>query len=469
MFFLLKTVMGLSATVFLTYTYYESFYPSLSSGLGALIALSALICLLVSAPKTKRKVYSIPFMVFPFFGVYVFTYNFFLFVSALILGIVIALSVRKRKNYTKILFTCDNRPIFLKHRIRRNRMSVFRNVFAVAIAAGLLLGFIFPTPTPPWMVRAFPIDFSQKATLGEDVIPLGDVSSIGWYDENSLLVASFYDIDDSLPSPGKEAGLMEGDIITKINGTTAKESDFIKNGADENEAVLAVKRLEDDGMLHDYAFTVTPIYSEIDKLYRIGITYYTSPTISASVQTLSFVYPSTGYFAATAHSSDNVYEDINSLKGVLFSSVANGRDEDGIIAVPAEIIGESVYTDTYGCYGVMALPEKESIPIAEKHEFSIGKATMLSAFEGNGVQEYEVYIMGTYRVDMRDVLFLIVTDERLIDAGGIARGMSGSPIIQNGRLIGALSNMDEGGYTAYATFSEDMAHSIYTNSDKLTP
>ena len=85
-------------------------------------------------------------------------------------------------------------------------------------------------------------------------MPLGTVSATAWYDENALLIDSFYDIDDTIPSPAKETGIRLGDAITHINGQRALLSDFIVKGADEKDVVLTVRRLSEDGKTAAYSF-----------------------------------------------------------------------------------------------------------------------------------------------------------------------------------------------------------------------
>lgn len=449
-----------------TFSYYYKFYTHSPLLLGILCLCAAVFSLCFTMPENKGVTAFLLSMFMPFITLYIFTYN-FIFASAMLIIAVISSILRKSTRYTKIIFTENNTPICINHTKKAGAFPFMRKVFTALVPVVFALGFVFYTPSPLWLVRAFPIDLSSEDTFTDSVIPSGQITSTAWYDDNALSIASFYDIDSEIPSPGYAAGLRAGDIVVKINNQRALTSDFITNGAGSEKATLTVKRRDENGLLAEHTFTVTPVYSQSEGKYLIGITYYSTAAISASVQTVSFSYPDTGYFAATAHSSDDLYEDMPALKGVLMKSAADGRDEDGIIALPKEIMGVTMFSDNYGCYGILDNPEGDAVPIAKKSEFRLGKATLLSSFEGDSVQKYEVYIIGTYRIDQRDVLFLIVTDPRIIAHGGIARGMSGSPIIQNGKLIGALSNMDEGGYTAYATFALDMAQSLYLNQDKL--
>lgn len=467
MYSFIKNLIAVSMAVIFTYAYYGHFYKNAPYLLAILCVFGAIIAFCFSAPKTKSKLLVVFYLFLPFIVLYTFTYNFIFALVSLLVSIIISVFIPKQKTYTKILFDEENKPFVITYKKKTKLLPHIRGIFAAIITFVFVLGFIFFSPSPVWLTRAFPIDYSQKETLSGNVIPSGIVTSTAWYDDNALSIASFFDIDEVYPSPGEKAGLKEGDIVTKINGERALGSDFITNGADGTPATLTVKRQEADGTLTELSFLVTPIYSEKEQRYLIGITYYSTAAISASVQTMTFSYPDTGYFAATAHSSDDLYDTMEDLKGLIMYSLADGRDSEGLIAIPKEIIGVTLCSDNYGCYGVVAVSDGEALPIAQKKDLRIGKASLLSAFEGGDVKEYEVYIIGTYRIDGRDVMYLIASDPNLKKHGGITRGMSGSPIIQQGKLIGALSNMDQGGYSAYATFACDMAHQIYLNLDKL--
>ena len=470
MFKVFKNLIPYFSTLFFICAYYYDFFADSLYLLNILCVFGSLVSIFCTFLPTKRALTTLPFTFMPFLVVFAFTYNFVFSSMALVLSVILWVFVPKKRTYTKISFDEDCTPLYTRKTVKKpfsETLAWGRNVFLSLISLVVIFSFVFTTPQALWLVRAFPVDFSQKETFEGEVIPLGHVTSTAWYDENALLIDSFYNIDDSILSPGLNAGLKEGDIVIKINGERALKSDFIQNGADENPAVLTVKRATKTNY-ETLEITVTPVYSQNEGRYLIGIKYYSTASMSASVQTLSFAYPKTGYFAGTAHSSEGVYDDINTLRGILFSSRADGRDEDGLVAVPEEIWGMSHYTDNYGCYGVLDTVSGETMPIARKHHFKLGKATLLSTIEGRTPKEYSVHIMGTYRVDNRDVMYLVVTDPALMEKGGITKGMSGSPIIQEGKIIGALSNMDKGGSVAYATFSYDMAHMLYKNSDKLS-
>lgn len=470
MYRIFKNIIPLFFTLTFVYLYYNKFYTDSLSLLNPLLLFGAVVSLVFTLLPEKRRFFHILYSFVPFLVVFTFTYNFLFAVAGLILSIIAGIFVPKARKYTQILFTDDCEPLYINHTVKKSFWDILgfsRNVFALLILIVLIFSFVLPQPCSLWLMRAFPVDFSQNETFSGEAIPLGIVTSTAWYDDNAIRVDSFYDIDNTVPSPGKEAGLASGDIIVKINGERALLSDFLTKGADESPVTLTVKRLEGDAY-SELSVTVTPVYSYIEGRWLIGITYYSSASISASVQTLTFAYADTGYFAGTAHSSDALYDEMGTLKGVLFSSYVQGRDEEGLQAIPRDVIGVNLYTDNYGCYGILKSDKKDTLPIGEKNQFRPGKATLLSTVEGDEPVEYSLFIAGTYRIDQRDVMFLTVTDPRLIEKGGITRGMSGSPIIQNGRIIGALSNMDEGGRVAYATFAHDMAHQLYLGSKNFS-
>lgn len=386
-------------------------------------------------------------------------------------AIVLALFLPRHSAKKRILFTCDNTPVTLSYRPAnpiKSHLARSATLFLFLTVILFVFTMIFSTPCALWNIRAFPINLSQKAPYEEYAVPSGEVTCAVFYDSSAIYVEDFTPIETeggTIESPARAAGMQKGDVILKINGQYAKSSDFIKNGPTPETTRFEILRLGSDGVSVETVLEITPVYSVPDGKCMIGIYYYDGflPGTSQSVQTVSFSYPDTGFFAATAHSSEAV--DTERYMRVLKSAKLSGRDETGLTALPGETIGEILHDNRFGSYGIWEKSQGEALPIAKKSELSLGKATLLSGYDGNGVEEYEVYVTGTYRIDQRDVICLIVTDERIKLSGGVTRGMSGSPVIQNGKIIGALSNTDSDGYCAYATFASDMAQELYLSKD----
>lgn len=411
-------------------------------------------------------------IVFPFVCCYLFCFNFFALAICIILGLFSAIFYLPKKTFSERLMFTSEGIFSVKTYKRRTVFSTY--LFSVTVAEvlaflALALTFIFPSPSYYWQTHRFPIDKTVLVS-GEQPIVSGAVTMAVWQDDTSMLVSDFFDIGEK-PSPAREAGLLPGDIVTKIDGVDALDSDFITSGPKAGAAVTFTV-LRRDAKEEDYEeidITLSPIYSKEDDAWRVGLNYYQGATMGATVQTLSFFYPKRGLYAATAHSSDGFIDKYSPSVGLLLTADVTRIDAGGLIAEPIDIVGNIDFTNNYGTFGTIDRMEGVSLPIAQKSEVKRGKAVMRSAFEGGEIKEYEVFITGTYRIDGRDVLTLLVTDEHVRALGGVRHGMSGSPIVQNGKIIAALSNMDAGGYSAYATFAADMAHEIdlfYEEQDK---
>lgn len=464
------------STFYFTYTYYDEFYVTDTNLLYFLciVGIAIAFVLTIGGIKAGKRATKLIFLFTPYATVYCLTYNALFAVLCFAALTFAAIILPHKRYYYKIEFDRENNVSYTLCSVKKTFGQLYHR-WACILSAGMAVLFvftcIFTTPTTIWQLRFFPNNFSEKPILTGEVFPSGKVTSTAWYDENALLVTEFFDIETQTgtQSPCKDAGMLPGDIITLINSQPAYESDFITKGATEDPVTLSVLRSKPDGTSENLTFTVTPVYSKEEARFLIGITFYTSAMVATSVQTVSFIYPETGYFAATAHSSDEVYAPGGTLLGILINAQSVGRDAEGLVVKPTnEILGTIIHTNGYGAFGVMTEPDQTTLPIAKKDEVRYGKAVLLSNFEGKGEQEYSIFITGTYRIDSRDVICFIVTDERIQKAGGITRGMSGSPIIQNGKIIGALSNMDQGGYSAYATYAYDMAHELFKASQSFT-
>ncbi len=400
-------------------------------------------------------------------------YNFFFCVIVFFLSFFIALLIPKHRAKRRLLFTPDNSFFVVTYRpVSRKRSYFIRVSTTLLITMPLLfvLSSVFSSQSILWNVRAFPIDLSEKAAYDAYAVPSGTVTCAVSYDDSAIFVDSFAPVETptgSVPSPAEKAGMQKGDLIVKINGQRAKNSDFITKGPEADEVTFEILRLNESGAFDKLLLKITPVYSALDQKYMIGIYYYNSviPGIYHTVQTVSFFYPDTGYFAATAHASE--IPDEENYVQLLKTAENLGRDDMGLTATAGDIIGEILHSNRYGAFGVWDYTEGELLPIAKKSEVRLGKAKLISSFENGSIEEYDVYVTGTYRIDSRDVICLIVTDERIKAAGGITRGMSGSPVIQKGKIIGALSNTDSDGYCAYATFAGDMAEKLYLAEDIL--
>lgn len=265
--------------------------------------------------------------------------------------------------------------------------------------------------------------------------------------------------------PAAEAGLQRGDIITALNGVPMRSAEefaqTVKNSGGEPLTVDFIS-----GNLSHTA-QMTPKADESGE-YKLGIWVKDS---AAGIGTVTFIDPKTMAFAGLGHGI------CDAASGELLPLAFGSAEEvtlSGIIAgkpgAPGELrgsfagrkIGKLLKNDLTGIYGVLAeLPQNltaETYPIAKMKEIKEGKASVFSTVDGEGRKQYEIEIYDIVK-DGKDRNFSIrVTDEALLaKTGGIVQGMSGSPIIQNGKIIGAVTHVLVNDPTkGYGIFIENM-------------
>ena len=281
----------------------------------------------------------------------------------------------------------------------------------------------------------------------EYLIPGGETVGIR-LSTKGILVVGLYKVNDIYPS--KEAGIKVGDIITKIMDkevTAISEMQDILS--DTSLTSIKVEFLRNDKTLTVY---LTLLKNETG-LLKTGL--YVKDQVNG-VGTLTFIDPETKIFGALGHEiiekSSGQKIDINS--GNIFRTEITGitRSTKG---TPGEknakfysknLFG-SVYENTskgiFGNYDAV-LPNKDTLKIANYSDIKIGEAKILTVLQGELIEEFSINILkinDSNSQKNKNLLFEI-TDERLLnETGGIIQGMSGSPIIQNDKLIGAVTHV----------------------------
>lgn len=257
-------------------------------------------------------------------------------------------------------------------------------------------------------------------------------------------------------SPGENAGIQIGDIITKINGNTIKEMSELASYIEE--AGKTGKKLNLTIMRENRYFekTLTPVKDVHENSYRIGLYIRDS---AAGVGTLTFYHPETKKYGALGH----VISDMDTKKPIIVnnghilnSSVSaierssNGRPGEKIAQFHnTEPLGTITKNSPFGIFGTLNKPLKngihdELVPVALPHEVKKGPAKMLTVLEGNKVEAFDIEIVSTVNQNYPATKGMVIkiTDPKLLKkTGGIIQGMSGSPILQNGKLIGAVTHV----------------------------
>lgn len=287
---------------------------------------------------------------------------------------------------------------------------------------------------------------------GDKVVPLGRAVGIKLFSDGVLVVGlSELDTGAGQLSPGRQCGLKTGDVITHING---QEVDTI-------EAVQTILQEQGDQPLTlqaDRSGKSLQLSAQAVKndqgSYQLGVWLRDS---MAGIGTMTFYDPDSGIFAALGHGINDV--DTAKLMplesgSLMYATVADvAKGEPG---APGELHGSfdvahdlgTLYANTEkGIYGVLTGEEFSggaAVEVASRDQVKVGKATILANVQGAEVREYEVEITHVYPEAAGETrnLMLRVTDPDLLDkTGGIVQGMSGSPILQNGRLVGAVTHV----------------------------
>ena len=295
-----------------------------------------------------------------------------------------------------------------------------------------------------------------RAGAEELLIPVGKI--IGLQLRNDTVTVAAY--DDVLGHTARSAGLKIGDEIVSIDGAEVTCAEDVRAALDGGTVEMTVRR----GAKLD-TLTVTPTPTE--KGPRLGV--YLRQGI-AGIGTITFYDPDTGLFGTLGHGvSDARGALLNMTRGSAYEaavqSVKKGKcGEPGQLKGSAEtmaLCGQLLRNTPQGVFGISRQGWMgEPIPVAEYEEIAAGRAQIRCQVAGDHVQTYSVEILKIYpksRSDGRNFL-LQVTDPSLLNiTGGIVQGMSGSPIIQDGKLVGAVTHVLVNDPTrGYGIFIENM-------------
>lgn len=292
------------------------------------------------------------------------------------------------------------------------------------------------------MLAVFFLLLPIQASAAELLIPVGRVVGLQ-LKTDTVTVAAF---DDVLGRQAKAAGLRIGDEIIKVDGKTVSDSEDIRDAlTDCGDCVkLTIRRGSKQSVLE-----VKPQSGEDGA--RLGV--YLRQGISG-IGTVTWYDPDTGKFGALGHGvNTSKGQPLKMTVGSAFDaeilSVKKGKSgEPGQLkgnASPECICGTICRNTPQGLFGTTNQAWKgEPLPAAQWEELHSGSAKILSTVAGAAPREYSVEILKIYPSDRSDGrnMLLKVTDSELLSAtGGIVQGMSGSPIIQDGRLVGAVTHV----------------------------
>ena len=267
-------------------------------------------------------------------------------------------------------------------------------------------------------------------------------------------------------SPAEKSGIKTGDIIISVNGVKINSAKELLDALQKRPecALLTVIRQGKEITLE-----AVPEKSRQDGLYKLGM--WTKDSC-AGIGTLTYYNSADGSYGGLGHSvCDSDTGQLLPLASGEVVPVCISRVIKGCSGSPGELcgsflsdrkMGNILLNSQCGIFGTLerSPSEKEPIPMAFKQEAQIGEAVIYTTLNGTEPEEYDILIEKINFNADSDVKNMVIriTDSRLLaEAGGIAQGMSGSPIIQNGKLVGAVTHVFVNEINrGYAIFAENM-------------
>ena len=297
--------------------------------------------------------------------------------------------------------------------------------------------------------------------VGDKVI-LGGMPFGVRYSTNTVIADSFCDVNGE-KSPASAAGIKKEDIICKINDKQMTAASDVINEIENSEGKsLNIMCSRDE---KEIEFSVTPIKSDRDGKYKIGIIIRDS---SAGIGTITYINPKTHEFGGLGHGicSQETNKLIDFGHSTVNDVVISGITK-GVEGTPGELkgyftankIGAVSKNTLCGVFGYItdkAKYEGKSIEIASINEIESGDAVLYAALDTGNICEYKIKI--SIEENNSKNFNIKITDKKLIEkTGGIVQGMSGSPIIQDGKLVGAVTHVLVNDPTqGYGIFIENM-------------
>lgn len=316
----------------------------------------------------------------------------------------------------------------------------------------LLLTYIF---SYQYVIKEQSVRVSNSIT--KKINPIGRLVGLKLYTKGVLVIgmSEIDGKDGKVYEPYKNSGIQEGDLIKEVNGEKIENTEDLANMLNCSEGrVLDIKYQNNND---DFETKITPVITKEDK-YMIGLWVRDA---ACGIGTLTYYNKENNSFGTLGHGLVDV--DTGKLLNVkngdivtskIVSIVKGERNKAGEIRGIIDDgikIGEIEKNTMIGVYGIVTneeyinkiiLPE---VSVASRNEIKIGKAKAICQLENDKEpEEYEIEIKKIYKANSKDnkSMLIKITDKKLINkTGGIIPGMSGTPIIQNGKFIGAITNV----------------------------
>mgnify|MGYP003293323099 CR=1 FL=1 len=248
--------------------------------------------------------------------------------------------------------------------------------------------------------------------------------------------------------PWENSDIQNGDEIISIDSLKVSDNQSLLNvllNSNKKTVKLEIKR---KGKI-----LTTTIDIVLSKSNQKSIGLYIKDKL-LGIGTMTFIDPDTLVYGSLGHGIYHENELFENKQGVILSSKIDsikkaepGQAGEKRATLNQTVIGTVTNNTITGLYGKTLknyIQDKKLIEVGHQDDVSIGKAEILTTLENNKVESYKIEIIGLEEqesIDIKGIKIKIIDDELINQTGGIIQGMSGSPIIQNGKIIGAVSHV----------------------------
>ncbi|SEP72556.1 SpoIVB peptidase [Piscibacillus halophilus] len=312
------------------------------------------------------------------------------------------------------------------------------------------------------LLVSFFIPFSHvdavSAETVKELIPGGQSIGVKLHTTGVIVVGfSPVETSDGKVSSAEDAGVKTGDIILQVNGDKVDNMNaFVQKMKKLEESKkpveLLIKREE-----HIFPLSIKPVYDSEDEAYRLGLFIRDA---TAGIGTLTFFDPDSKKYGALGHviMDHQTKKPIDIYNGKIvpsdITSINKGKngtpgEKKARFSMEDESLGTIQRNSDYGIFGKLndasfLDDHHKPIPVAPSNEVKEGKAEILTVVEDDEVKSFDIEIISSVpskNPETKGMVIKITDKELLNKTGGIVQGMSGSPIIQNGKLVGAVTHV----------------------------
>ena len=286
-----------------------------------------------------------------------------------------------------------------------------------------------------------------------EVIPSGKTVGIRINTDGVLVLGTGTVSDEDGKSRNLSGGVFRsGDLIVSANGRTLSNKEDLIKAVNESDDEISFRIKRNEEIIEE---RIKPIKSKDGNGNKIGVWVRDS---TQGIGTITYYNPKTNNFAALGHGILDIdTKQLMSIKDGKIMPSEISSIKEGKKGTPGELVGnihtseqlgEIKINTNFGVYGSVGgdseIAKGEAVKIALQDNIYVGPATIRSNVEKGNVEEYDVYIekVNRYSSDETKGMIVRITDPKLLSkTSGIVQGMSGSPIIQDGKLVGAVTHV----------------------------